>query len=72
MFTSLTIKSFRCFEEITIDNIERVNLIGGINNVGKTALLEAIFLLNSLNSLEIPFELNFKRGGIPQQTLDVE
>lgn len=53
MFKSLTIKNFRCFEEITIDNIERVNLIGGINNVGKTALLEVISLLNSLNNKDI-------------------
>ena len=72
MFKSLTIKNFRCFEEITIDNIDRVNLIGGINNVGKTALLEAIFLLNSLNNIEIPFGLNFNRGAIQKQTLDVE
>ncbi len=72
MFKSLTIKNFRCFEEITIDNIERVNLIGGINNVGKTTLLEAISLLNSLNNIEIPFGLNFNRGAIQKQTLDVE
>ncbi|GGA30030.1 ATP/GTP-binding protein [Okeania sp. KiyG1] len=72
MFKCITVKNFRCFEEITIDNIERVNLIGGINNVGKTALLEAIFLLTSLNSIEIPFQLNFDRGVFQQQTFDVE
>ncbi|NEQ36442.1 MAG: AAA family ATPase [Okeania sp. SIO3I5] len=72
MFKSLTIKNFRCFEEITIDNIDRVNLIGGINNVGKTTLLEAIYLLNSLNSLEIPFRLNSNRGAIQGETFDVE
>ncbi|WP_293155397.1 ATP/GTP-binding protein [Okeania sp. SIO2C9] len=72
MFKCITVKNFRCFEEISIDNIERVNLIGGINNVGKTALLEAIFLLKSLNALEIPFQLNFNRGVVQQQTFDVE
>ena len=72
MFKSLIIKNFRCFQEITIDNIERINLIGGVNNVGKTALLEAILLLNSLNSIEIPFELNFNRGVIQQPTFDIE
>ena len=72
MLKSLTIKNFRCFQEITIDNMERINLIGGINNVGKTALLEAIFLLNSLSSIEIPFQLNFNRGVIQQPNFDVE
>ncbi|NES64358.1 MAG: ATP-binding protein [Okeania sp. SIO2D1] len=72
MFKCITVQNFRCFEEITIDNIERVNLIGGINNVGKTALLEAIFLLKSLNALEIPFQLNFNRGVVQPQTFDVE
>ena len=72
MFKSLTIKNFRCFEEITIDNIERVSLIAGINNVGKTALLEAISLLNSLNSIDIPFQLNLDRGVIKQENYDVQ
>ncbi|NEP38674.1 MAG: AAA family ATPase [Okeania sp. SIO2G4] len=72
MFKCITVKNFRCFEEISIDNIERVNLIGGINNVGKTALLEAIFLLTSLNSIENPLKLNFNRGIFQQQTFDVE
>ncbi|MEM1169909.1 MAG: AAA family ATPase [Cyanobacteria bacterium P01_H01_bin.35] len=72
MFKSLTIKNFRCFEEITIDNIERVNVIGGINNVGKTTLLEGIYLLNCLNSIDIPFKLNLDRGVIKQENSDVE
>ncbi|NER08834.1 MAG: ATP-binding protein, partial [Okeania sp. SIO3C4] len=42
------------------------------NNVGKTALLEAIFLLKSLNAYEIPFQLNFNRGVFQQQNFDVE
>ncbi|NEN92473.1 MAG: ATP-binding protein, partial [Okeania sp. SIO3H1] len=43
-----------------------------INNVGKTALLEVIFLLKSLNAYEIPFQLNFDRGIFQQQTFEVE
>lgn len=45
MFTSISINNFRCFDELSINSLERVNLIAGKNNVGKTALLEAIFLL---------------------------
>jgi hypothetical protein len=44
MLESFTVKNFRCFRELTIEPLERVNLIGGKNNVGKTALLEAIHL----------------------------
>jgi len=44
MFTSFTVKNFRCFSELTIEPLARVNLVTGANNVGKTALLEAVFL----------------------------
>jgi len=44
MLKEIEIKNFRCFEQIKISGFERVNLIGGKNNAGKTALLEAIFL----------------------------
>jgi hypothetical protein len=43
---SLEIKNFRCFEHLVIEKLGRVNLIVGKNSVGKTALLEALWLLN--------------------------
>jgi hypothetical protein len=45
VFTSLAIENFRGFRELVLDSLQRVNLIVGSNDVGKTALLEAIFLL---------------------------
>ncbi len=45
MLTSLTLKNFRGFNNLEIPRLARVNLIGGVNNAGKTAILEAIFLL---------------------------
>jgi len=44
MYKSIKINNFRGFKEFEMDNLGRVNLIAGVNNVGKTALLEAIFL----------------------------
>jgi AAA15 family ATPase/GTPase len=44
MLKEIEIQNFRCFEKIKISGFERVNLIGGKNNAGKTALLEALFL----------------------------
>jgi len=49
MYESFHIKNFRCFRDLKLDSLERVNLIAGQNNVGKTALLEAIFLLLNLD-----------------------
>jgi ABC-type transport system involved in cytochrome c biogenesis ATPase subunit len=45
MLTSLTLTQFRGFESLDLPKLARVNLIGGVNNSGKTAILEAIFLL---------------------------
>ena len=72
MFKSIAIKNFRCFDSITIDSLERINLIGGSNNVGKTALLEALFLRFGLNSLELPLKLNLLRGMVGQETFDLQ
>jgi len=44
MIKKITIENFRCFDKLKVLGFERVNLISGKNNAGKTALLEAIFL----------------------------
>ncbi|MEA3345449.1 MAG: AAA family ATPase [Chloroflexota bacterium] len=44
MYTSFTARNFRCFEYLTVEPLERVNLIAGKNNIGKTAFLEALWL----------------------------
>jgi AAA15 family ATPase/GTPase len=46
MLKEIEIQNFRCFEHTKISGFERVNLIGGKNNAGKTALLEALLLFN--------------------------
>lgn len=54
MYTSFSIKNFRGFKELELKQLQRVNLIAGKNNVGKTALLEAIFLLLGPSNPQIP------------------
>ena len=44
MYTSFRVQNFRCFEDLRIDDLARVNLIAGKNNTGKTSVLEAIML----------------------------
>lgn len=45
MLENLHIQNFRLFRDFKIENLARVNLIVGKNNVGKSSLLEAISLL---------------------------
>jgi len=39
MIKSIAIENFHCFHQTKIEGFERINLFGGMNNVGKTALL---------------------------------
>lgn len=47
MLDSLKISNFRCFDNLEISSLGRVNLIVGKNNTGKSTLLEAIHVLAS-------------------------
>lgn len=40
----INIKKYKCFSDFSAEGFGRVNLISGKNNVGKTALMEAILL----------------------------
>jgi len=42
--TKIEIKNFKCFENFKAEGFKRVNLIAGKNNVGKTTLLEALYI----------------------------
>jgi hypothetical protein len=44
MLQDLHIKGFKSFRDLQLTDISRVTLVGGKNNVGKTSLLESIFL----------------------------
>src|SRR2546423_14430906 len=56
MLKSLSIENFRLFHELQIGSLNRVNLIAGENDSGKTALLESLYLLfsNRTNFLKFP------------------
>ncbi len=62
MYQSFKVSNFRCFRELTIADLERVNLIAGVNNVGKTALLEALFLHCGAYNPDLTLRLNAFRG----------
>jgi predicted ATPase len=56
VLNSLEIKNFRAFRHLRIERLGRVNLITGKNNVGKTTLLEALYL--------------YARGASPNQLVE--
>lgn len=62
MYTTLSIKNFRCLAEFAANDLQRVNLIAGLNNVGKTALLEAIFLHAGAYNPGLSLQLDAFRG----------
>lgn len=62
MYTLFRIKNFRCFSELTLSGLERVNLIAGRNNVGKTALLEALFIHCGAYNPNLTLKVNAFRG----------
>lgn len=44
LIENLQITNFKCFKQLDVQGLGQVNLIGGKNNVGKTAFLEAVEL----------------------------
>lgn len=62
MITKLALKNFRCFQNFTLDGIRPVTLIAGTNNVGKSTLLEGLFLFIDRNSSDVFLKLNGFRG----------
>ncbi len=47
MISALLIENYRGFEKFSMDEVKRINLIVGGNNIGKTSVLEAIMLVIS-------------------------
>jgi len=70
MITSITIENFRCFRTLTIDPIKRVNLIAGSNNMGKTAVLEALWMLGSSENHDITKYVTKFRANSNELTLE--
>src|SRR5439155_12360985 len=71
MWQNFVVKNFRCFAELHLKQLERVNLIAGKNNTGKTALLEAIHLHNNPANWQLPIEINKARGVVnPSKALE--
>jgi AAA15 family ATPase/GTPase len=70
MIESLHIENFRCFENIELQNLKRINVVVGNNGSGKTSLFEAIFLAG-IGHPTIALRLRTWRGlGQPEISLE--
>ena len=63
-FSTVHIDRYRGIDGLTLENLRRVNLISGINNAGKTSLLEAIYLLAHQNDETALLDVHRWRGRI--------
>jgi AAA domain, putative AbiEii toxin, Type IV TA system len=70
ILNSLEIQRFRCFRELRIERLGRVNLIVGKNNVGKSTVLEALRLFASPSSLDVLFEILASRDELSRAEID--
>jgi len=48
MIKDIEIVKYKGFKNLKLENLSQVNIISGENNIGKTALLEALFLYNEI------------------------
>lgn len=65
MYESVQIQNFRGFRDLRVAGLTRVNLVVGENNVGKTSLLEALFLLAGIEAANPVAHLDRLRGMSP-------
>jgi hypothetical protein len=67
MITSLSLKNFRCFDQISLTDLKRVTVITGASGTGKTALLEA-FLIAGKGTPDAVMRANQGRN-LPEATI---
>jgi len=70
----IEIKNYKLFKDFRADGFGRVNLIGGKNNVGKTAFMEAIGINAHAIDIESLFSaivfVNFQRNKLENSNID--
>ncbi len=61
-FSEITLLQFRRLEKVRLKKLSRINILAGLNNSGKTSVLEAVYLLTKLNDINAFFEMEAYRG----------
>ena len=69
-FKEITITNFRGFDSLTIKKLQRINIFVGANNVGKTSILEAAFMLSGMSNPFISNRINYLRTALLNNNID--
>ena len=64
MLSRLSIQGFKKLKSVDIEGLERITLISGRNNIGKSSILEAIFLFMDHASNDAFQKISGFRGGV--------
>lgn len=62
MIERLELQNYKNFKSLTIDGFKRINLISGMNNTGKTSILEAIFMQHDRLAADVTIKPLIWRG----------
>ena len=65
MLKSIRIRNYRGFRDCKIDDLGRVNIFAGVNNSGKTTILEALFLWSAGGNPQFAFNPTVVRVDVP-------
>lgn len=68
VFTTIEIKGFRTLQELALRDLGRVNLVTGMNNTGKSSVLEAIRLLASGGSVAALHDILTNREEVSERS----
>ena len=68
-FSSVEVVSYRRLQGLRVGKLARVNLFAGLNNSGKTSLLEAIYLLCKQNDFNGIVDVTRYRGKVAEDQL---
>lgn len=71
-FSSLEIEAYKKLQGLKLHKLSKINLFAGLNNSGKTTLLEAIYLLTRQNDFAGILEVIRRRGKIPEDHINPE
>lgn len=61
-FNEIEISNFRGFDHIKIAHLTKLNVFVGANNVGKSSILEAVFMLSGMSNPIMPARINYWRA----------
>lgn len=71
-FKSIFVNSYKQLKSVKIEKLSKINIFAGLNNSGKTTLLEAIYLLAKQNDFDGLLEVMRRRGKFSADQIDPE